>query len=42
MSEVPSGLNFDAVSAAPIRDSASLMLTRSNKDDIEILLGKRA
>ena len=42
MSEVPSGLNFDAVSAAPIRDSASLMLTRSNNGEIEILLGKRA
>ena len=42
MSEVPPGLNFTAVSAAPIRDSASLMLTRSNNGEIEILLGKRA
>ncbi len=42
MSEVPSGLNFAAVSPVPIRDSASLMLTRSNNGDIEILLGKRS
>ena len=42
MSEVPSGLNFSPVSPAPIRDSASLMLTRINNNEIEILLGKRA
>ena len=42
MSEVPSGLNFSTVSPVPIRDSASLMLTRKNNNEIEILLGKRA
>ena len=42
MSEVPSGLNFSSVAPVPIRDSASLMLTRNNNNEIEILLGKRA
>ena len=42
MSEVPSGLNFPSVAPVPIRDSASLMLTRNNNNEIEILLGKRA
>ena len=42
MSEVPSGLNLTAPPPPPIRDSASLMLTRFNNGDLEILLGKRA
>ena len=42
MSEVPSGLNLTAPPPPPVRDSASLMLTRINKGEVEILLGKRA
>jgi len=42
VSEVPSGLNVTPVNPAPIRDSASLMLTRFNNGELEILLGKRS
>ena len=42
MSEVPSGLKFEIPRQTPIRDSASLMLTRINENQIEVLLGKRS
>ncbi len=42
MSEVPPGLNLTAPLPPPIRDSASLMLTRFNEGEVEVLLGKRA
>ena len=42
MSEVPSGLTFETPPQPTIRDSASLMLTRINKNKIEVLLGKRS
>jgi ribonuclease/clavin/mitogillin len=42
VSEVPSGLTFETPPQPTIRDSASLMLTRINKNKIEVLLGKRS
>lgn len=42
MSEVPSGITFESPIQPPIRDSASLMLTRLNENKIEVLLGKRS
>ncbi len=42
MSEVPSNVQIPRPNPVSIRDSASLMLTRTTNGNIEILLGKRA
>ncbi len=42
MSEIPRGMNLDALQRKPPRPSATLMITRDGADGVEVLLGHRA